>query len=67
MDSMCLSMSGYNMGKLTAKGLSVAFLHLIMCSLRTSGYIDPEPIIPNPPALLTALASCQPLHQIIPA
>lgn len=27
----------------------------------------PEPMRPKPPALLTALASSQPLHQIIPA
>jgi hypothetical protein len=28
--------------------------------------MDPEPISPNPPALLTAEASFQPLHQIMP-
>jgi hypothetical protein len=27
-----------------------------MCSRSTSGYIDPAPINPKPPALLTALA-----------
>ena len=29
--------------------------------------MEPEPIIPRPPELLTALANFQPLHQIIPA
>ena len=29
--------------------------------------MEPAPIIPSPPALLTALASFQPLAQIIPA
>jgi len=29
--------------------------------------MDPAPRIPRPPALLTAEASSQPLHQIIPA
>src|ERR1700752_5505811 len=38
-----------------------------MCVLHTSGYIEPEPINPNPPALDTAEANSQPLHQIIPA
>jgi hypothetical protein len=38
-----------------------------MCSFKTSGYIDPLPINPKAPALLTALASRQPLAQIIPA
>jgi hypothetical protein len=31
------------------------------------GCIEPAPISPNPPALLTAAASRQPLHQTIPA
>lgn len=55
------------MGKLTANGLSVAALHFTMCSSKISGYIDPEPIMPNPPALDTADASSHPEHQIIPA
>ena len=63
---MISSMLGYNIGTLTPKGLSVAFLHFWMCSLKTSGYIDPAPINPKPPALLTALANLYPLFQIIP-
>ena len=38
-----------------------------MCCFNTSGYMDPAPIIPRPPALLTALANSHPLHQTIPA
>src|SRR5438067_12162137 len=64
---ICLSMSGYNKGTFTPKERLVADLHLCICSFKTSGYIDPLPINPNPPALLTALAKRQPLAQIIPA
>ncbi len=60
-------MSGYSIGKLTAKGLSVAFLHFVICWFKISGYIDPDPIMPSPPALETAEASSHPEHQIIPA
>ena len=60
-------MLGYNIGTFTPNGFVVAALHLVICSCNTSGYIDPAPIIPRPPALLTALASFQPLFQIIPA
>src|SRR5690606_4311982 len=63
---MISSMLGYNIGTLTPKGLSVTFLHFWMCSRNTSGYIDPAPIKPNPPALLTAAANLYPLFQIIP-
>ena len=45
--------------RLTAKGASVFFLHFMMWSFKISGYIEPEPIIPKPPALLTALANFQ--------
>ena len=55
------------MGKFTAKGLLVAALHFKTCSSKTSGYIDPDPIIPSPPAFETAEANSQPEHQIIPA
>ena len=55
------------MGKLTAKGLFVADLLFAICSSKTCGYIDPEPIIPNPPAFETADANSQPEHQIMPA
>ena len=44
-------------GTLTPNGLSVAFLHFWICSRKTSGYIEPAPINPKPPALLTALAN----------
>ena len=54
------------MGTFTPKGFVVAFLHFCMCSLSTSGYMEPAPISPNPPALLTALANLYPLFQIIP-
>ena len=63
----CSSILGYNKGRFTAKGLSVASLHFKICSRKISGYIDPAPIIPKPPALLTADANSHPLHQIIPA
>jgi hypothetical protein len=39
----------------------------MICASKTSGYIDPEPIIPKPPELDTADASFQSEHQIIPA
>jgi hypothetical protein len=52
---------------LTPNGFVVANLHLRIWSRRTSGYIEPAPISPKPPALLTAAANSQPLHQIIPA
>ena len=57
--SICITSStfGYSIGTLTPNGLLVAFLHFCMCSRKTSGYIDPAPINPNPPALLTALAN----------
>ena len=51
----------------TSNGLLVACLHLMTCSSKISGYIDPEPIIPSPPALETAAANSHPEHQIIPA
>ena len=38
-----------------------------MCSRSTSGYIEPAPNNPKPPALLTAEAKRQPLAQTIPA
>ena len=59
-------MFGYSKGKLTPKGRVVAILHFLIWSLKTSGYIDPEPINPRPPLLLTALTKRQPLHQTIP-
>ena len=65
--AICLSLSGYSIGRFTAKGFVVAALQLIICCSSISGYIEPEPIIPNPPALETADASSQPEHQIIPA
>jgi hypothetical protein len=64
--SIIFSISGYISGIFTPKGLSVAFLHLLICSLSVSGCIDPAPINPKPPALLTAEASFQPLHHTIP-
>ena len=67
MVAICSSTAGYNMGTFTPKGLSVAALHFRMCSRSTSGYMEPEPIRPNPPALLTVEASSQPEHQIMPA
>ncbi len=51
---------------LTAKGCVVAFYIFEYAPLYI-GYIDPAPIIPKPPALETAAAKRQPLHQIIPA
>gem|GEM_PF-4465968 len=51
----------------TANGREVAALHLRTCSNRTSGYMDPEPMTPKPPALLTAAAKRQPEFQIMPA
>ena len=65
--AICSSAFGYNKGRFTANGKLVAFLHFKICSFSVSGYIDPDPIIPNPPELLTELASLQPLHQIMPA
>ena len=62
-----VSISGYISGTFTPKGLSVAASHLRICSRSTSGCMEPAPINPNPPALLTAEASRQPLHQTIPA
>ena len=47
-------------------GLLVAALHFVICSSRTSGYIEPAPKRPSPPALDTAAASSQPAHQIMP-
>ena len=67
MISMISSKFGYNIGTFTPNGRSVAFLHFWICSRSTSGYIDPAPKSPRPPALQTALASLQPLFQIIPA
>ena len=63
---MISSIFGYNIGTLTPNGLLVAFLHFIMCSLKTSGYIDPAPSNPKPPELLTADASLYPEFQIMP-
>ncbi len=61
--------AAYNMPMLVAVkgGFDVAALHLRMWSRRMSGYIEADPIKPSAPALLTALANSQPLHQIIPA
>src|SRR6266496_4987331 len=64
---ICLSISGYNKGTFTPKERLVADLHLSICSFKTSGYIDPLPINPKAPALLTALANLQPLAHTIPA
>ena len=50
----------------TPNGLVVAFLHFWICSRNTSGYIDPAPIRPKPPAFETAEAKRQPLHQAKP-
>ena len=50
------SVLGCNIGTFTPKGLSVASLHFCICSLKTSGYMLPAPIKPNPPALETAAA-----------
>ena len=58
---------GNNNGTLTAKLCLVFNRHFLICSLKTSGRIDPDPIIPKPPELLTAEANRQPLHQTIPA
>ena len=44
----------------------VLILHFKICSSRFSGRIDPAPINPSPPALLTADANFQPLAQTIP-
>ena len=57
-----------NLGKgiFTPKGNFVAALHLRICSRKVSGCIEPAPINPNPPALLTAEARRQPLHHTIP-
>lgn len=63
---MTFSTSGYIRGRLTPKGLSVAALQLAMCVLNTSGCMEPAPMSPKPPALLTAEASRQPLHHAIP-
>src|SRR5690606_3967197 len=60
-------MSGYSSGTLTPNGLRVAARHLRMWVRRMSGYMLPDPMRPRAPALLTALASSQPLHQIMPA
>ena len=60
------SISGYIKGTLTPKGLSVAVRHFRICSRNTSGCMEPAPNNPSPPALLTAEASRQPLHQTIP-
>ena len=61
-----MSISGYISGMFTPKGLSVAALHFCMCSRKVSGCMEPAPISPSPPALLTAEASRQPLHHTIP-
>jgi len=61
-----VSSSGYINGTFTPKGLPVAAWHLRICSRKTSGCMEPAPISPRPPALLTAEASRQPLHQTIP-
>ena len=60
------SISGYIKGTFTPKGLSVVDWHLRICSRKTSGCMEPAPIRPRPPALLTAEASRHPLHQTIP-
>ena len=60
-----VSISGYISGTF-AKGLSVAASHFGYVP-DFHGCMEPAPINPNPPALLTAEASRQPLHQTIPA
>ncbi len=53
-------------GIFTPKGLLVTSLHFRICSLNILGYIDPAPIRPKPPELLTDDANSHPLHHIIP-
>ena len=64
--SMSESICGYISGRFTPQGLSVAALHFCICSLSRSTDIVPAPIRPRPPALLTAAARRQPLHQAMP-
>jgi hypothetical protein len=47
---------GINIGTFTPKGFEVAF-YIFECVRAILGYIEPAPIKPKPPALLTALAS----------
>ena len=63
---MIVSISGYISGIFTPKGFSVAALHFRICSRSVSGCMEPAPIRPSPPALLTAEASRHPLHHTIP-
>ena len=63
---MISSICGYINGILTPKGLCVAAWHLRICSRNVSGCMEPAPSKPSPPALLTADAKRQPLHQTIP-
>ena len=49
------------------EGLGVAARNFRICARSSSGFIDPAPIKPSPPASLTAAASLQPDTQIIPA
>jgi hypothetical protein len=60
------SICGYIKGRFTPKGLEVASLHFLICSRKVSGCMEPAPNKPNPPALLTAEASRQPLHHTMP-
>ena len=60
------SIWGYIKGMFTPKGNFVAALHLRICSRKVSGCMEPAPINPSPPALLTAEARRQPLHHTIP-
>ena len=60
------SIFGYSKGTLTPKGLVECFLHFCICSLNTSGYIEPAPNKPKPPELETAEANFQPETQTIP-
>ena len=46
--------------------VDVEWVHFSICSFSNSGVIEPAPIRPKPPALLTAAANRQPLHQAIP-
>ena len=64
--SMIWSAYRYMSGTFTPKGFRVASRQRRICSRSRSGVIEPEPISPRPPASLTAAASRQPLHQIMP-
>ena len=59
--------SGRASGMLTANGYAVAPLAFRICSRRRSGFIEPAPIMPSPPASETATASLLPAAHTIPA